>query len=160
MATAHGTMSSFDPLSGDWKSYVERAKLYFTANDIDDATKQCAIFLSSCGDGTYRRIKDVLSPQSPTEVVLKDIFTVMTTHLQPQPSEIIQCFQFNTRTRQPQESVATYVTQLKRIAETCNFGNATRLNEMICDRLVCGISNEKWQQRLLAEENLSYDKAF
>ena len=154
MATAHGTMSSFDLLSGDWKSYVECAKLYFTANDIDDATKQRAIFLSSCGDGTYRRIKDVLSPQSPTEVVLKDIFTVMTTHLQPQPSEIVQRFRFNTRTRQPQESVATYVTQLKRIAETCNFGDAVRLNEMIRDRLVCGISNEKWQQRLLAEENL------
>ena len=160
MATAHGTNSSFDLLSGDWKSYVERAKLYFTANDIDDATKQRAIFLSFCGDGTYRQIKDVLSPQRPTEVALKDIFTVMTTHLQPQPSEIVQRFQFNTRTRQPQESVATYVTQLKRITETCNFGDAARLNEMIFDRLVCGISNEKWQQRLLAEENLSYDKAF
>ena len=159
MATAHGMMSYFDLFSGDWKSYVERAKLYFTANDIDDATKQCAIFLSSCGDGTYWRINDVLPPQSPTEVALKDIFTVMTTYLQPQPSEIVQCFRFNTTTRQPQESVATYVTQLQRIAETCNFGDAARLNEMIRDRLVCGISNEKWQQRPLAEENLSYAKA-
>ena len=30
---------------------------------------------------------------------------------------------------------------------------------MIRDRLVCGIANEKWQQRLLAEDDLSYDKA-
>jgi len=35
-----------------------------------------------------------------------------------------------------------------------------RLNEMIRDRLVCGISNERWQQKLLAEKNLTYDKAY
>ena len=30
---------------------------------------------------------------------------------------------------------------------------------MIRDRLVCGIANKKWQQRLLTEDDLSYDKA-
>ena len=30
---------------------------------------------------------------------------------------------------------------------------------MIRDRLVCGIANIKWQQRLFAEDDLSYDKA-
>ncbi len=160
MASAHGTLSQFDLSTGDWKSYVERAKLYLTANDIASAEKQRAIFLSSCGDATYRRIKDVLSPRAPTDVPFKDICSIMTAHFQPQPSEIVQRFRFNTRTRQQHETVATYVTQLKRIAETCNFGDAAKLNEMIRDRLVCGIANEKWQQRLLAEDKLTYDKAY
>ena len=84
----------------------------------------------------------------------------MTTHLQPQPFEIVQHFRFNTTPRQPQESIATYVTHLKRLAEMCNFSNAARLNEMMRDGLVCGVANEKWQQQLLAEDNLTYDKAF
>ena len=84
----------------------------------------------------------------------------MTTHLQPQPSEIVQRFRFNNRSRLPQESVATYVTKLKRLAETCKFGDTARLNEMMRDRLVCGVVNEKWQQRLLAEDNLTYEKPF
>ena len=104
-------------------------------------------------------IKDVLSPRSPTDVGFDDMCTAMTTLLQPQPSEIVQRFCFNTRLRQPQESIATYVTQLKRLAETCDFGDAARLNEMMRDRLVCGVANEKWQ-RLLAEDNLTYGKAF
>ena len=154
MAASHGTLSQFDLASGDWKSYVERTKLYFIANDITDGAKKRAIFLS------YRRIKDVLSPRGPAEVSFDDICTIMTTHLQPQPSEIVQRFRFNTTSRLPQESVATYVTKLKRLAETCNFGDTARLNEMMRDRLVCGVANEKWQQRLLAEDNLTYEKAF
>lgn len=81
----------------------------------------------------------------------------MSAHLQPQPSEIVQHFWFHTR---PHETIATYVTQLKRLAEHCNFGNAERLDKMIGDRLVCRIANEKWQQRLLTEDKLTYDKAF
>ena len=31
---------------------------------------------------------------------------------------------------------------------------------MLCDRLVCGIANGRCQQRLLAEADLTFDKAF
>ena len=103
----HGTLGSFDLLFGDWKSYIERATLYFTANDIDDADKRRAIFLSSCGDATYRRIRDVLAPRAPTDISFTDICTAMSKHLQPEPSEIVQRYRFHTRVRQPQESVAT-----------------------------------------------------
>ena len=84
----------------------------------------------------------------------------MSAHLQPQPSEIVQCFRFHTRVQQPHETIAMYVTQLKRLAEHCNFGNAERLDKMIRDRLVCRIANEKWQQRQLTEDKFTYDKAF
>ena len=142
----HGLLGQFDLTTGDWKSYVERAKLYFTANDITDSGKKHAIFLSSCGDATYRCIKDVLSPRSLTDIGFNDMCTAMMTHLHPQPSETAQRFHFNTRSRQPQESIATYVAQFKQLAETCNFSDAARLNEMLQDRLVCGAANEKWQQ--------------
>jgi len=148
MAASHGSLGAFDLSGGDWKSYVEQVQLYFTANDIADAAKQRAILLTSCGDSTYRHIKDVLTPQAPTDVSFKTMCDAMAAHLQPEPSEIVQRFRFNTRVRQPHEPISTYVTQLKRLAEHCNFGNTDRLNEMIQDRLVCGIANEKWQQRL------------
>ena len=71
MAATHGTLGPFDLHFRDWKSYVERAKLYFTANDIADAAKQRAVLLSSCGEATYRRIKDVLSPLWPNRRCLQ-----------------------------------------------------------------------------------------
>ncbi len=155
MAT-HGSIGPFDLSNGDWKSYVEWIELHFTANDIAYAAECRAILLSSCGELTYRRIKDVLSPRAPTDVGFVNLCTAMAAHLQSKLSEIVERFRFNTRVRHSHESIAMYIAQLKRIAENCNFGDTARLNEIFRDRLVCGIASDKWQQRLLAEGSLMH----
>ena len=86
-----------------------------------------------------------------------NIVEKMTKHFQPPLSEIVHCFQFHTRVCQPHESAATYIVQLKQIAEHCKFGDTVRINEMLWDHLVCRIANERRQQSLLAEEELTYD---
>ena len=131
MAAKHGSLGESDLAKGDWKSYVERAKQHFSANEITDGAKQRAILLSSCGDAPYRTIKDVLSPQAPGEIPFKTIVDKMTEHLQPVPSEIVQLCRFNTRSRRPHKTVATYIAQLKYLAEHCNFGDSARLKEML-----------------------------
>ena len=42
-------------------------------------------------------------------------------------------------------------------AEFCNFG--TSLDDMLRDRLICGINNSKLQQKLLAEKKLTFTSA-
>ena len=69
----------------------------------------------------------------------------------------MQRFKFNTRTRKVAESVATYVAELKSLGEHCEFGD--KLNEMVRDRLVCGVNDIRIQNRLLRESKLTYDKA-
>ena len=156
MAT-HGSLGEFDPRTRDWKTYVERAKQYFLANDVNAEDKQRAILLSAVGDKAYSIIKDIVSPDALTEVALKTLIEKATKHFQPEPSEIVQWFRFHTHVRESHESVATFIAQLKQLAESCNFGDTERVNEMLRDRLVCGVANEKWQQRLLAEEGLTYE---
>ena len=51
-----------------------------------------------------------------------------------------------------------YITKLRHLSEYCEFGST--LNEMLSDKLVCGVEEPKIQQRLLAEPDLSFDKAF
>ena len=75
----------------------------------------------------------------------------------PKPSVIVQRFPFNTRERAASESIATYVASLRRLAEYCDFGET--LNVMIRDRLVYGVKHDTIQTRLLAEKELSFDKA-
>ena len=66
-------------------------------------------------------------------------------------------YKFNKRDRQPGESIPFYVTVLKRLSEHCDFGVA--LEDMIRVRLVCGVRSPKIQQNLLAETQLSFDRA-
>ena len=66
-------------------------------------------------------------------------------------------YKFNKTDRQPGESIPFYVTELKRLSEHCDFGVA--LEDMIRVRLVCGVRSPKIQQNLLAETQLSFDRA-
>ena len=45
MATDNfGKLSDYDNNIDDWKSYVERLELFFTANDVADAQRKKAFF--------------------------------------------------------------------------------------------------------------------
>jgi len=73
------------------------------------------------------------------------------------PSVIIERFRINSRNHQQGESVANFIAELRHLTRYCDFGDT--LKDMLCDRLVCGIENNRIQRRLLAEPGLTLDKA-
>ena len=81
----------------------------------------------------------------------------LTEHFNPTPSEMVQRFKFHGRFRKQGESVATYVAELRCLAEFYNFSST--LEDMLRDQLVWGISNDAIQQRLLQEAKLTYKRA-
>ena len=90
-----------------------------------------------------------MSPQKSGEKLYEELVSVLADHFNPTPSETVQRFKFHSRFRKPSESVAEYVSELRSLAEFCNFGTA--LEDMLRDRIVCGICNTQIQKRLLAE---------
>ena len=76
------------------------------------------------------------------------------------PSEVIQCYRFNSRSRKAGESVGAYVANLRRIAEFCNFGRRLTLtfNKMLRDRIVCDMNSEPIAGR--SERDLTYERAY
>ena len=88
----------------------------------------------------------------------KEITELLDNHYNPKKSAAVQRYKFNTRTRHPGETVSTYIAELKKLAVHCSF-ERDALNTMLCDRLVCGINDQRIQRRLLAEPELDYDKA-
>ena len=117
VATFHDTLGGFNSASEDWDSYAERFRQYFLVNDVKDADKKRAILLSTCSPSTYRTIKNVLTPRAPAGVPYEDIVRAMSTHLQPKPSVIVERYKFHSWSRHPEESVADFVAELKRLSE-------------------------------------------
>ena len=70
---------------------------------------------------------------------------------------IAERFYFHRRNQSATESIAEYVAELRRLATHCEFGDY--LNDALRDRLVCGLSNNSIQKRLLSEVNLTYARA-
>ena len=105
--------------------------------------------LSTCGAETYQLIRSLVAPQKPTEKSLSDII---------QSSAIVQQFRFHSRTQKEGETVAEFIADLRKLSEHCKFANT--LDDMLRDRLDCGIRDARIQRRLLAEPDLTLKKAF
>ena len=138
----YGTVGEFKENEESWTQYVERLEQYFLANEIKDETMR-AIFLSICGSKTYGLLRDILQPHKPAETEFANIVKELEKHYHPKPSEIVERFKFHSRLRKEGENVATFVAELRKLSEHCNFGES--LEGMLRNRLVCGINNDRIQ---------------
>lgn len=137
--------------------YCEVLEHFFEANMITDAGRTRAILLSSVGSKTYSLMRNLLSPDKPGDKSFMELTNMLQSHYNPKPSEIIQRFKFHFRTRAVNETVTEYVAVLQELAQHCNYGD--KLKEILRDRLVCGIADDHIQRRLLAEPELTFEKA-
>ena len=154
--TTIGKIDVFDETQESWETYVERVQHFFAANDVDDEHKVPTL-LSLIGSKTYSLLKDLLLPEKPADKDFNEIVSTLQKHLNPKPLEIAERFRFYKRNQHEGESVLSYVAELRKLTTHCNFGG--NLEETLRDRLVCGLSNEQIQKRLLAESKLKFSKA-
>ena len=99
-----------------------------------------------------------LFPRALEEVSLSEILQVLLDHLyMSEKSVIIECFRFNQRKHCDEESVMVYIAELQKLSINCIFGDT--LNDMLRDRLVCGLYSLKIQKFLLYYKKLTFAQA-
>ena len=113
-------------------------------------------FLSFIGAKGYKLVRS-LAQNAPSGKSYDELTKLMKDHLQPKPNEIAQRYMFYKCERKMGESIKDYVAELRKLSEHCNFGE--KLDESLCNKLVCGLNNEKIQQRLLATRDLDLKRA-
>ena len=131
-------LGNFNDLTETWKSYTERVKQYFAANEIANEKKVPAL-LAMMGGKTYSLLRNLTTPDDPATKGLDDIVKLLENHLSPKPLVIAERFRFHKRDQHEGESVTVYVAELRKLSEHCDF-KAT-LGDALRDRLVCGIKN-------------------
>ena len=157
MAATHGSIGAFDSSEEEWETYVERVEIYLAANKITDAQQKRDVLLSVCGTKTYHILRDLLAPTKPSDTSYADIVKCLKAQFNPKQGVAVHRYKFNSRVRQRGESVASFVAELRHLAIDCEFGDS--LNEMLRDRLVCGVNDSRIQRRLLSEADLDFLKA-
>ena len=102
-------------------------------------------------------LKTLLAPTLVTAKTFAEIAKVVQDHVQPKPSVIMRRFRFNTCSRNQGESITAFVARLRELASHCEYGDTAA--QLIRDRLVCGIRDDRLQRSLLCTTNLTFDKA-
>ena len=95
---------------------------YFQANKITEGDTKRAILISVLGEKACKLMHSLISPAELNDKSFGQLVKAMRGHLCLPPSEIVQHHKFNSRIQQDGESVAVYVSELKALAQHCNFG--------------------------------------
>ena len=135
---------------------VHRAAGPLLRSEWNHGCEKEAICSSNCV-WTYNLIRNLAAPKKWAEVEYADLVKLVQDHLTPKPTVIVQRFKFYTRKQRPGEPVAAFMAKLRHLTEHCNSG--ATLDDMLRDRVVCGIEDVSIQRRLLAEDELTLEKA-
>ena len=105
------------------------------------------------GPTTYRLLKTLASPEIVTDLTFERLPSGVShgTLPNPKPSPIVKRYELNTCSQEDRETVATFVAELRKIAQYCDHGAV--LSDMLHDLLVC---DKGVQRRLLRETDLTF----
>ena len=143
--------------SSSWKRWKEEVELYMDlAMAGKDEKRKIKLFLYLIGR-KGREIDETLSFTSePDDRNLSHVLEGFEGHCNPKKNEIVERYKFFQRFQEPGESFERFVTDLKVLASTCNFGTLKDL--LVRDRIICGIQDKQLREDLLKESDLNLEK--
>ena len=97
--------------------YVERLGHFFMASNVESSERKRTILLIVMGPKCYKPLRSLIVPSEPNDRTYKELVDALQEHHDPTPSETVQQFWFNSRVRQPGESVSMYVSQLQPLGQ-------------------------------------------
>lgn len=145
-------------LSENFRRFKQNFEIYLKATgkvkESDDV--KLAIFLNIIGeDGVdvYNTLKLSEDERNDYTKVLQEFEK----YANPRKNVVYERFKFFSRKQGEGEAFDHYLTDVKKLSTTCEFGE--QQESLIRDRIVLGISDRALQERLLAREDLSLNKA-
>lgn len=139
-----------------WSTFVERMEFQFLSRDVTEDKKKAAMLLTAMNEEAFELIKDLSSPTKLSEKKYCELTELMTNHLDPKPSEVMERNKFYKAQQEQEENIADFAARLKKLAANCNF---TDLKTALRDQLVCGLRDHETKVNLFKMESLNYDTA-
>ena len=141
-------------VAGNWDFFKQQWSDYEIATGLDkrDESVRLATFRSAMG----RECLQILLNLNLSEEGKKKIdkcLEALVNFFKPIRNVVYERYVFNTFLQTSKESVQTYVTRLRKLAASCEYGAST--DEFIRDKLVIGFKSQGDKVRLLREKSLT-----
>ena len=121
MAQCH-PVEPYEPTCEKIEDYKERFDFYCTAHGIAEGKKK-ALFLTRIGQKMYAKLKTWISPTSFSDLSLDEIVGKLKDRTSGETVEIAERYQFFKRQQKSEEAIIDYVSELHKLAKSCNFDN-------------------------------------
>ena len=114
MATNVTSTLIFEPFNSnkdEIENYIERFEATMTVRQVNDDKQKVATFISVMGAELYKLLKNLLSPDKPTEASFQTVTDKLKGHLAPKPLIIAETYKFNCRKQKEGEKVTAVVLE-------------------------------------------------
>ncbi|XP_073251790.1 uncharacterized protein [Porites lutea] len=145
-------------VAGNWEFFKQQWIDYEIATGLDK--REESVRLATLRSAMGRECLQILLNLNLSEEDKKKInkcLEALEKYFKPTRNVVYERYVFNTCSQTSEESVQTYVTRLRKLAASCEYGALT--DEFIRDRLVIGLKNQGDKVRLLREKPLTLQKA-
>ena len=148
-------------LSEAWVKW-KRAMQYYLVATCKGKSEEGKVAIFMCIIGRHGQdIKDTFELECDENggeiITVKILLQKFEEYCQPRKNLVVERHRFLTRNQGPSETIDQYVTELKTLATTCEWGELK--DDLICSRIVSGILSKRIRERLLREPELTLKKA-
>ena len=149
-----------DNIAISWKTWQKAWKRFEIATGVDkqDGVVRVSTLLSIIGEDGVKTFDTFTWAEGESEDNIDHVLKKFDEHCEPRTQVIYERYRFNNRKQEQGENVSTYLTELRTIARNCDHESITP-DEILRDRLVLGIRDDKVRERLLRTDGLSLKKA-
>ncbi|PIK34864.1 GagPol [Apostichopus japonicus] len=134
-----------------WDSYVTLTEL-----DKKDEKIQVATFVTCIGPEALEIHNNLPYENAVDRTKIAKIMSLWEAYCIGQTNVIFERYKFNNCTQEPNELFDEFVVKLRISASSCEYG--TLKDQMIRDRIVCGIASRNTQKKLLQTADLDLPK--
>ncbi|XP_055523186.1 uncharacterized protein K02A2.6-like [Wyeomyia smithii] len=138
--------NDFRDFKQSWENFVLAAKI----GEKSDAVK-VALLKNFLGTGAVKILNTLLAPENQNTPAA--VLTALEGYCLPQSNETYERFLFNTATQNPNEDINQFVSKVRSLAATCNYGDLK--DSLIRDRIVVGVRSDDTRKALLKTANLT-----
>ena len=140
-------MKCHGDVTGNWDFFKQQWGDYETATGLDKREESVclATLRSSMGRECLQILLNLNLPEEDKRKIDKCL-EALESYFKPSRNLVYERYVFNTCVQQSEESVQSYVTRLRKLAASCEYGALT--DELIRDRLVIGVKNQGDKARL------------
>ena len=142
-------------LTQNWKRWKQVWDSYEIVTNLKDkeTAYRTATFITCIGPDALEVYNGLPFENAADKNDIVKVLDLMEKHCLGVTNTIYERYVFNNRLQKPGETIDEYCTQLKGLSQTCEFGELK--DDLIRDRIVCGITDDGVRKRLLQTAKLT-----
>ena len=141
------------------KRFVKCFDNFIGASDAANKNEKqkCAIFLNLAGEEAIEAAENFTYADEKDKDSLEVLKSKFKEICDPYVNVIVERLKFNSRLREPSETMSSFITSLRTLSKTCDYKQMN--DEMIRDRIVVGIQCEAVTKQMLKKKDLTLNDA-